>query len=112
MEENKVLMVLTENEKYLPREKIIFVRERLEATDETRFSYVTTLRYKNPVVALILTIFLGCLGIDRFYVGDVGIGILKLLTCGCCGLLALWDLFTIYKHTKDVNYYKIMSIIG
>jgi ribosomal protein L40E len=35
---------------------------------------------KSQMVALILTIFIGWLGIDRFYLGLIGTGILKLLT--------------------------------
>jgi hypothetical protein len=50
---------------------------------------------KSYTTALILSIFLGTLGIDRFYLGYTGIGIAKLLTFGGCGIWALIDLVLI-----------------
>jgi TM2 domain-containing membrane protein YozV len=44
---------------------------------------------------LLLSIFLGELGIDRFYVGKIGTGILKLITLGGCGIWWLIDLILI-----------------
>lgn len=46
---------------------------------------------KSKNRALILSILLGGLGIDRFYLGYTGLGILKLLTCGCFGILWVID---------------------
>ena len=50
---------------------------------------------KSKVVALILSIFLGELGIDRFYLDYIGTGILKLITCGGFGIWWLIDLIMI-----------------
>jgi TM2 domain-containing membrane protein YozV len=50
---------------------------------------------KSQVVALILAILLGGLGIHRFYLGYTTIGIIQLLTLGGCGIWALIDLIMI-----------------
>jgi TM2 domain-containing membrane protein YozV len=56
---------------------------------------------KSYVTALLLSFFLGVLGIDRFYTGQIGLGIGKLLTGGGCGIWALVDL--ILYATRKVN---------
>ena len=50
---------------------------------------------KSKVVALVLCLFLGCLGVHRFYVGKIGSGLVQLFTGGLCGIWALIDLICI-----------------
>lgn len=61
---------------------------------------------KNWLTSLLLCIFLGSLGVHRFYAGKIGTGILMLITCGGCGIWTLVDLIMIItgKFTdKDGN---------
>ena len=59
---------------------------------------------KQFMTALLLSIFLGGLGIDRFYLGYTVLGIVKLLTGGGCGIWWLIDVILIAtKKLKDAN---------
>jgi TM2 domain-containing membrane protein YozV len=50
---------------------------------------------KSKTTALILSILVGGLGVDRFYLGYTGMGVLKLLTGGCFGILWIIDIVNI-----------------
>jgi len=57
---------------------------------------------KSFIVLVLLSFFGGGLGLDRFYAGHIGLGILKLLTLGGCVIWALVDLIiAITGNFKD-----------
>lgn len=111
MEQQKVDMFIMVNNKYFPESQIPFIRQRLLAVDENREGLVQALQFKDPILALILSIFVGEIGIDRFYIGDTGLGLGKLLTCGGLGIWTIIDWFLIMGTTREKNFMRLMTVI-
>lgn len=70
----------------------------------------SSLKDRNTV--LILSVILGVWGVDRFYVGDMGMGLLKLFTLGGCGILWLIDIFIIRDRADGYNRNKAHEILA
>lgn len=111
LDQQKIDMYIMTNQKYFPEEKIVYLKDKIRTMDDEKFSLISTVEMKDPTTLLLVSIFLGTFGIDRFMVGDTGMGILKLLTGGCCGILTIIDWFTISKKAKEVNFNKVMTLM-
>ena len=104
MESDKVNHILMMLSSKIPAGSIPSVRTRLENTDISESEILALLsQMKDPLLSILLSIFIGTLGVDRFYIGDVGLGIGKLLTGGGCGIWWLIDIFLIVDATKQKN---------
>ena len=81
----------------LPIESLEMVKNKLLSMDYN-VAAIRMTQFKDPTMVLILSVIVGSLGVDRFYIGDVGLGVGKLLTCGGAYIWWLIDilLFIIY----------------
>ncbi len=111
MTQDRVDMYVLSNQKYLPADKVVFLKQKLLAADEDKFQLASAVDFKDPMTIFLVSLFLGSLGIDRFMLGEAGMGILKLLTFGCCGVLTIFDWFTVQKKAKDYNYNQLMLVL-
>ena len=102
---NQLLMVYGSK---LPPASFPMVKERLEQLDDPMANMLLA-QLKAPTISLVLSILLGGYGIDRIYIGEVGLGILKLLTCGGLGVWWLIDLFLIMERTRENNLNQLMN---
>jgi TM2 domain-containing membrane protein YozV len=111
MEAQKVDMFIMTNAKFFENYQINAIRERLQAMDDSKWAMISTMQFKDPTVSLIVSILVGSLGIDRFIIGDTGLGIGKLLTCGGLGIWAIIDWFLIMPATREKNMQKIQPFL-
>ena len=66
---------------------------------------------KDRTLIFVVSLIFGYLGVDRFLVGDIAWGVLKLLTFGGCGILWLIDLFLIWNRVDVFNRRKAHEIL-
>ena len=102
MEQNQAEQLICIYANRLPLMSLDSIKNQLTQMDYSHASLFMS-QLKDPTISIILSILTGHLGIDRLYVGDIGLGILKLFTCGGLGVWWLIDIFIIMDRTKTVN---------
>lgn len=111
MDQSKVDVFIMNNSDKLPEQQLPFIREKLLTLEDSKWIVLSTVRFKDPTIAIVLSVFVGFYGVDRFYLGQAGLGIGKLLTCGGCWIWAIIDWFVIRDATKEVNFRKLQSYL-
>jgi TM2 domain-containing membrane protein YozV len=112
MEAQKVDMFIMTNAKYFEGYQITGIRDRLIAMDDSKWAMISSVQLKDPTISLIISILAGHFGIDRFILGDTGLGIAKLLTCGGLGIWTIIDWFLIMGVTREKNMRTIQQFLN
>lgn len=82
--------------------------KELDASQKMIFQAQYSSDRKDRGTATILALFM----YDRIWLGDIGLGIVKILTLGACGIWTLVDLFTAGSRCDDYNRKKAFEIIA
>ncbi|KGL52709.1 MULTISPECIES: TM2 domain-containing protein [Porphyromonas] len=97
--------------KYIEPYALNELREHLSSRDDSVLSRLQGIELRDPMIMLVISILGGTLGIDRFMLGQVGLGVLKLLTGGGCGIWTIIDWFLVSQNTKEYNMAKIREAL-
>jgi TM2 domain-containing membrane protein YozV len=111
MDVQKVDMFIMTNNKFFESFQVAHIRDRLLSVDDSKWGLIQTLQFKDPTTSLIVSLLGGSLGIDRFLIGDTGLGVGKLLTCGGLGIWAIIDWFMIMGATREKNMEKLQQVL-
>jgi TM2 domain-containing membrane protein YozV len=111
MDSQQVDMFIMTNGKFFESHHIQSIKEKLLSLDDSKWIVLQSMQFKDPTVMLIVSILIGGLGIDRFLIGDTGLGIGKLLTCGGLGIWTIIDWFKIQSATRQKNIQKLQQFL-
>ncbi len=132
MTANRVQVAIEKFGKKIPAESVSSFKRHLMDADDSCMDEFMFLTVKSPLTALLLSIFLGAFGVDRFYIGDKGIGFAKIFLPLGAGLLSfipiigiilnliaslaimIWrfaDIFLVFRDTKRYNYDRLTGYL-
>ena len=101
MDAQKVDAFIMANGKFFPDYQVAAIRDMLLAADDSKWSMLQVMQFKDPTICLIISLFAGSLGIDRFFIGDTGLGIAKFIV----------DWFLIMGAARDKNMQKLQMVL-
>ena len=106
MTNEKIAAITAQFTKDIPDGSSLALQQALKNIPDEAYPSIIAIQTKSPVTVILLSIFLGGLGVDRFYIGDIGLGVAKLLLGWLTfGIWPLVDIFLCYK--KDETSVKI-----
>ena len=111
MDAQTVDMYLMSHSKYFVSHNIAVIRDMMLKADESKMIAVMSINLKDPTAIVIFSVVVGVLGIDRFMLGDVGLGVLKLLTCGGLYIWFIVDWFMVMNRAKEINYESLVRTL-
>lgn len=135
MTPNRVTVGLEKYSKKIPPEKIPDLRRLMENATDSCYDDFMYIHLKSQLKTILFSIFLGGLGVDRFYVGDNGAGAGKLIFGIVVAILSLFsgihmvvalfvfllslirgiwcfvDIFRTYKVARQINYFRLSDFL-
>ena len=93
--------IIKNQKRFFPAD-LIQIKDVLQSMPDNQLMTLNGVNFKDPTVSVVLSVLVGGLGVDRFYIGDTGLGVLKLITGGGLGIWWLVDK-TKENNKEDLN---------
>lgn len=109
MEKSKVDMFIGLNAENFNPQDMMVIKEKLERIDDDKFYLIQGVELQKPSMILLIAIFLGW---ERFWLDDIALGVVKIITCYGCGIWWLIDIFTAKERAQKHNFRKVTQAMS
>lgn len=89
MDDTRISILMMDWKDKIPQESVLVLQERLRSVSDDKILVLSSIPLKSPILGLIFGLAFGVFGVDRFYKGDIGLGIAK-LAFGLSYIIALF----------------------
>jgi hypothetical protein len=107
MEKSKVDMFIGMNAENFNPQDLMIIKDKLEKMEDDKFFMVQSSEFQKPSNIFLIAILLGW---ERFWLDDIALGIVKIITCYGCLIWWLVDIFTAKDRAKKYNFKKFTQI--
>lgn len=128
MTEISIKKALEKYSKEIPQENMIIFQDHLKEASDDCMPELMDVPLKSKTATLLFSIFLGGIAVDRFFIGDIGVGVAKLIFRLVATFLSgipvlgwilslsslIWciaDIFITYRITKEINYDRLVAVL-
>jgi len=109
MEKNQVNMWLSMNADKFSLQDLMYIRNTLEAMPNEQMMLLQGVEFKKPSTIFLIAILLGW---ERFFLNDIALGIVKVITGYGCGIWWLIDIFSAKKRAMKYNFQLFQKATG
>lgn len=107
MEQQHINTFISANIEKFDAAQLSIIRQQLEQLDDSKFMVVFSAEYRSPTLILVIAILLGW---ERFFLDDILMGVLKIITCYGCFIWWIVDICTATSRAKEYNFKKFQQV--
>lgn len=115
MDQIKAITFIEQKKEFLfPNDEYdeLYIENLLMTAPEGTELFFDSIPFRDPSKVKLISIFVGSIGIDRFYLGDIGKGILKYFTFGGLGIWWIKDIISAKDRCRAYNCKKLIEVIS
>ena len=107
MEKAKIDMFIGMNSENFEPQDLMAIRDKLEKIDDAKFLVIQGAEFQKPSTIFLIALLLGW---ERFWLDDMALGILKIVTCYGCFIWWIVDVFSAKERAKKYNFKKFVQL--